>query len=56
MRRIELSQKFRHDYRREKSGIYGKSLDTLLNGILDLLEVDEILPPTPSIMRLSESL
>ena len=24
--------------------MYGKSLDTLLNGILDLLEVDEILP------------
>jgi len=25
--------------------MYGKSLDALLNGILDLLEVDEILPP-----------
>ncbi|MFZ4526602.1 MAG: type II toxin-antitoxin system YafQ family toxin [Chlorobium sp.] len=45
MRRIELSRKFKRDYRREKSGMYGKSLDTLLNGILDLLEVDEILPP-----------
>ena len=44
MRRIELSRKFRRDYRREKSGMYGKSLDTLLNGILDLLEVDEVLP------------
>ncbi|ACF44685.1 type II toxin-antitoxin system YafQ family toxin [Pelodictyon phaeoclathratiforme] len=45
MRRIELSRKFRHDYRREKSGMYGKSLDALLNGILDLLESDEVLPP-----------
>ena len=44
MRRIELSRKFRRDYRREKSGMYGKSLDTLLNGILDLLEVGEVLP------------
>ncbi len=42
---MNLSRKFKRDYRREKSGILRKSLDTLLNGILDLLEVDEILPP-----------
>jgi mRNA interferase YafQ len=42
---LNLSRKFKRDYRREKSGILRKSLDTLLNGILDLLEVDEILPP-----------
>ena len=36
MRRTELSRKFRHDYRREKSGMHRKSLD--------LLEADEVLP------------
>ncbi len=25
--------------------MHGKSLDALLNGILDLLEADEVLPP-----------
>ena len=48
MRRIELSRKFKRDYLREHSGIHGKSLDALLNKILDRIEADEVLPPNAS--------
>jgi mRNA interferase YafQ len=44
MRKIEKSNKFKRDYRREKSGKFGKNLDTLLPEIVNLLAADIDLP------------
>jgi len=44
MRAIELTSRFRRDYRREKSGQHGKTLDATLSAVLDQLAVDNPLP------------
>lgn len=44
MRTIEYTNKFKRDYRREKSGRHGRVLDTKLKAVFDLLMGDETLP------------
>ena len=44
MRTIERTSRFKRDYRREKSGLHGKTIDALLLAALDLLVVDTVLP------------
>lgn len=45
MREIEYSRQFKRDYRREKRGRYGFSLDAELSKVIKLLVLDEKLPP-----------
>ena len=44
MRTIKRTNRFKRDYRREKSGTLGKKLDTLLTEILGPLLNDQPLP------------
>jgi mRNA interferase YafQ len=44
MRAIERTNRFKRDYRREKSGILGKKLDSLLLEAIGLLAADQPLP------------
>ncbi len=44
MRTIETSSAFRKDFKREKSGRHGKSLNGLLSSVLNLLASDRSLP------------
>ena len=44
MRTIKYTSRFKRDYRREKSGVLGKKLDTLLMEVVDLLATDHPLP------------
>ena len=44
MRAIKYTARFKKDYRREKSGILGKKLDTLLMDAVNLLAADSPLP------------
>jgi mRNA interferase YafQ len=44
MRTIKFSNRFKRDYRREKSGRSAKNLDPLLNEIVRMLVADEQLP------------
>jgi mRNA interferase YafQ len=44
MREIRYTNRFKRDYRREKSGQYGKRLDTLLMEVVNLLAADALLP------------
>ncbi len=44
MRAVRYTNRFKRDYRREKSGPFGKKLDTLLMEVVDLLAVDAALP------------
>jgi len=44
MRATSYTARFRRDYKREKSGRHGKSLDTLLMDIVRLLAADKPLP------------
>ncbi|UVC09655.1 type II toxin-antitoxin system YafQ family toxin [Rhizobium sp. TH2] len=44
MRTIKFSNKFKRDYKREKSGRSAKNLDPLLNEIVQILVADEQLP------------
>ena len=44
MRAIKFTNRFKRDYRREKSGILGKKLDTLLKEAVDALVEDTPLP------------
>jgi mRNA interferase YafQ len=44
MREIRYTARFKRDYRREKSGRHGRSLDTLLMEVLNLLADDTPLP------------
>jgi len=41
MREIKYTTRFKRDYRREKSGRYGKRLDALLMEVADLLAADK---------------
>jgi mRNA interferase YafQ len=44
MREIKYTTRFRRDYRREKSGRYGKKLDALLMEVVNLIVADKPLP------------
>jgi mRNA interferase YafQ len=44
MRTIKFSNRFKRDYRREKSGRHGKSLDQSLDEIVRQLAADQPLP------------
>jgi mRNA interferase YafQ len=44
MREIKYTTRFRRDYRREKSGRYGKKVDALLMEVVSLLAADKPLP------------
>ena len=44
MRTVKYSNRFKRDYRRERSGQLGKKLDTLLQEVVDLLAADTALP------------
>lgn len=44
MREISYTRRFKRDYRREKSGRHGKSLDAALMAVVNLLVADEPLP------------
>jgi mRNA interferase YafQ len=44
MRTISYTNRFKRDYRREKSARHGKQLDTLLMEIVNMLAADEPLP------------
>jgi mRNA interferase YafQ len=44
MREIKYTTRFQRDYRREKSGQYGKKLDALLMEVVNLLASDTLLP------------
>ena len=44
MRAISYTRSFKRDYRREKSGVLGKKLDTLLSEAVELLAADALMP------------
>ena len=44
MRTVKYTNRFKRDYRREKSGVLGKKLDTLLMTVVNLLAADKPLP------------
>ncbi len=44
MRTVKYTGRFKRDYRREKAGVLGKKLDSLLMEVVDLLTADEKLP------------
>lgn len=44
MRTVSYSNRFKRDYRREKSGAHGRRLDDLLMEVVDLLAADTPLP------------
>ena len=44
MRAIRRTKRFKRDYKREKSGRHGKTLDAALREVLELLAVDTPLP------------
>lgn len=44
MREVRYTARFKHDYRREKSGQQGKRLDAVLMAVVDLLAADQPLP------------
>jgi len=43
MRRIEITAQYRRDYKREKKGQHQKTLDALLNPVLQILAADAAL-------------
>ncbi|WP_428490893.1 type II toxin-antitoxin system YafQ family toxin [Rhodopila sp.] len=44
MRTVKYTNRFKRDYRREKSGQLGKRLDALLQEVVDLLAAETPLP------------
>jgi mRNA interferase YafQ len=44
MRTVKYTTRFKRDYRREKSGRHGKTLDTLLVEVVEMLAADRPLP------------
>jgi mRNA interferase YafQ len=44
MREIRYVGRFKRDYKREKTGRHGKTLDVALMGVVRLLAADETLP------------
>ncbi len=45
MREVRYTARFKRDYRREKSGRHGKRLEELLMDVVNLLAIDQKLPP-----------
>lgn len=45
MREISYTRRFKRDYKREKSGRHGKTLDAALMAIVNMLAADDPLPP-----------
>lgn len=41
MRTVKYTNRFKRDYRREKSGVLGKKLDAVLMEVVDLLAADQ---------------
>ncbi len=44
MRTIKFTRRFQRDYKREKAGRHGKTLDAVLMAVVDLLAPDAPLP------------
>ncbi|MDR3568257.1 MAG: type II toxin-antitoxin system YafQ family toxin [Syntrophobacteraceae bacterium] len=44
MRIVRTTHRFDRDYKREKSGLHGKKLDTVLMEVINLLVADKPLP------------
>ena len=44
MRTIKYTSRFKRDYKREKAGRHGKTLDVMLMTVVNLLATDAILP------------
>jgi len=44
MRDVKYTTKFKRDYKREKSGKYGKKIDNELMAVVNLLVADSVLP------------
>ncbi|HCC54358.1 MAG TPA: type II toxin-antitoxin system mRNA interferase toxin, RelE/StbE family [Desulfobulbaceae bacterium] len=44
MREVRYTGRFKRDYKREKSGRHGKTIDVLLMEVINLLAADEPLP------------
>jgi len=44
MRTIKYTGRFKRDYKREKAGRHGKTLDVVLMAVVDLLATDATLP------------
>ncbi len=44
MRTVKYTNRFKRDYRREKSGPHARKLDGLLMGVVNLLAADAVLP------------
>jgi mRNA interferase YafQ len=44
MRTIKYTSRFKRDYKREKAGRHGKTLDVVLMAVVDLLATDATLP------------
>jgi mRNA interferase YafQ len=44
MRTIKYTGRFKRDYKREKAGRHGKTLDAVLMAVVDLLATDATLP------------
>ncbi len=51
MRTIRYTNRFKRDYKREKAGRHGKTLDTDLAQAIDMLSADAPLPRRYSIIR-----
>jgi mRNA interferase YafQ len=45
MREVRYTTRFKHDYKREKSGRYSKIIDAALMNVVNLLAADIPLPP-----------
>ena len=56
MRTIKYTNKFKKDFKREKSGQLGKKVESLLNDTADLLKGDKALPDRYSDHQLSGDL
>ena len=44
MRTVKYTSRFKRDYKREKAGRHGKTLDAVLMAVVDLLAADAALP------------
>lgn len=41
---IKYSKKFKRDYQREKSGVYGKKINAMLSEVIDILSGNQAFP------------
>jgi mRNA-degrading endonuclease YafQ of YafQ-DinJ toxin-antitoxin module len=54
MRTVKYTGRFRRDYKREKAGRHGKTLDAVLMAVVDQLADDATLPHRTSTMPFQE--